>query len=111
MSDENVKKVFEWGMGDLPGTLRRFGWELADLAEMRACCTICKCSLCRAIRHQWATGQLPSASAADVSLSCTCAFCRIVIRGLRNCDGVLGDCPVKLPPEELELLGIRPIVN
>jgi hypothetical protein len=109
MSDENVKKVFEWGMENMPEALRRFGWELADLAEMSACCTICKCSLCRAIRHQWATGQLPSASATDVS--CTCAFCRIVIRGIQNCNGDLGDCPVKLLPEDLEQLGIRPIVN
>ncbi len=109
MSDENVKMVFEWGMDNLPEALRRFGWELADLAEMRACCTICNCSLCRAIRHQWETGQLPSASAADVS--CTCAFCRIVIGGLRRCGGDLGDCPVKLKPEDRELLGIRPTVN
>ena len=109
MSDENVEKVFEWGRENMSEAVRRFRWELADLAEMSACCTICKCSLCRAIRHQWATGQLPSASATDVS--CTCAFCRIVIRGIQNCNGDLGDCPVKLPPEELELLGIRPIVN
>ena len=109
MSDENAKKVFEWVRGRKEEMMRRFGLGLADLAEIHACCAICECGLCRGIRHQWATGILPSASAAD--LSCTCGLCRIVIRGLQHCGGDLGDCPVKLPPDELELLGIKRNVN
>ncbi len=109
MSDENIKKVFEWVRDNKQEMLRRFGLGLADLAEISVCCKICECKLCRGIRHQWATGILPSASAAD--LSCVCATCRLTIRGLQNCDGDLGNCPVKMPREALQLLGIKRNVN
>jgi hypothetical protein len=88
--------------------MRRFGWELADLAEIQLAVRSVSADCAVAIRHQWATG------------NCHLQALRIVLylwvlsnshSRYSNCNGDLGDCPVKLPPDELELLGIKRNVN